>query len=1045
MAGARRKLHKSPNATPGASTIRATRRGDVSQDGASVPGVFQDMLVDAALSKAAGPEEDSKPLKKRKTAVSGRQPEIDSVRSAASQRAPVNDRRLPPRRPPQPAPIKNPDESDEEASQRRTLQTIEVSDESDESDMEWEDALGDGEPGENDDDAELEVGDLSITIDQDNGKEKELSKRVRRKGITSVEKKRRLDIHKMHVLCLLYHVHRRNAWCNDGRVQTVLRRLPSPKTLSNLVPNPDYTQYQASRRFIDGMNELKLLWTNRFNVTALGMHKPRWVDAGSEAQAFSVFDELDAPMDKQDFRAAAAALQGSQDVGAQLFCALLRGIGVEARLVCSLQCLPFNSAAQVSTPQKPDSGKNVIHLDPYNRTEAPSPSRSKSTSHRPKRLSRLERLIGERSPALSSGVAPKQKKRYHIAYPVYWVEALNPAHQRWVPIDPLSTFTVDKPDKIEPPLNSAQNSLAYAVAFEEDLTAKDVTRRYAKAYNSKTRKFRVECTPDGTKWWKRSLKLFRRALPLDRDQVEDAALARREAGEGIPKNVQDFKDHPVYVLERHLRHNEVIHPMHQAGKVNVGSAMNPKMEPIYRRKDVHIVRSADKWYRLGRDVKDGEQPLKHAKPKKDRRLSLPPPDMDIDEQQEEIGAGLYAPFQTELYIPPPVIRGRVPRNGFGNLDLYVPSMCPLGGIHIRHKLASKAARIIGVDYADAVTGFSFKGRHGTAIIQGVVVAQEYKDAVEAVINGIEYAQEEAENSQRSEEALRMWRRFCLGLRIAQRVNAIEIDGERGDVVDVQGEIDKEDRALVEEQMAGGFFPDERADGAIVEPTPRPSRHYDRVIHDDDENEDGEDVDMGGGFLPDDDGGGGFLPDDTGGGFFVPDDSVQGTGPIPPNLARFGSSLLEEQQLRPSRSDDYGGGFMQSDEEDGEDLPMPDSSPSHAADDTGGSLQLDGATDELGGGFMTERDESTDASLTNSKAVASNIAEDVGPPAIETRQAMPPEDSVQRDSTPRSNEAEETKALDKPSPTSSSPSDAGSLPLEDPEDEDADPDWLVDVT
>jgi xeroderma pigmentosum group C-complementing protein len=31
------------------------------------------------------------------------------------------------------------------------------------------------------------------------------------------------------------------------------------------------------------------------------------------------------------------------------------------------------------------------------------------------------------------------------------------------------------------------------------------------------------------------------------------------------------------------------------------------------------------------------------------------------------------------------------------------------------------------------------------------------------------------------------------------------------------------------------------------------------------------------------------------------------------------------------------------------------------------------------------------------------------------------------------------------PPDASPSDTGSLPLEDPEDEDADPDWLVDAT
>jgi xeroderma pigmentosum group C-complementing protein len=123
---------------------------------------------------------------------------------------------------------------------------------------------------------------------------------------------------------------------------------------------------------------------------------------------------------------------------------------------------------------------------------------------------------------------------------------------------------------------------------------------------------------------RRALKLFARTMPLDRDQVEDAALARKEGAEGMPKNVQDFKDHPIYVLERHLKYNEIIYPMQTVGKVNVSSAMNPKMEPIYRRSNVHLVRSADKWYRMGRDVKDGEQPLKHAKPKKNARRSIGP-------------------------------------------------------------------------------------------------------------------------------------------------------------------------------------------------------------------------------------------------------------------------------------------------------------------------------------------------------------------------------------------------------------------------------------
>lgn len=52
-----------------------------------------------------------------------------------------------------------------------------------------------------------------------------------------------------------------------------------------------------------------------------------------------------------DFRDAATKLKASRDVGAQLFCALLRSIGVHARLVCSLQLLPFQPAPKVTMSQ----------------------------------------------------------------------------------------------------------------------------------------------------------------------------------------------------------------------------------------------------------------------------------------------------------------------------------------------------------------------------------------------------------------------------------------------------------------------------------------------------------------------------------------------------------------------------------------------------------------------------------------------------------------------------------------------------------------------
>jgi xeroderma pigmentosum group C-complementing protein len=1014
MAGARGRLRK---AAAQATPRRSTRRTRSSQQDEGVPAVFQEMLREEQATQATSTDDDERPLKKRKTAQSQRtsspalssspaKPALEQARKGPPTPRAKAPLQLQPSSPVRtgPSDVYEPEALDAAPTNERFRQTVIDSDESDGSDEEWEDALADGDDTDGHEEVDLvtpQVADISITIGGKKSEDTSTKRRVRRRAITSVDKKKRLDIHKMHVLCLLYHVYRRNSWCNDLRVQTTLRKLVPPKTLLNLVPNPDLTQYSASKRFVDGMNELKVLWSKRFKLTAQGMSKPKWAEADADVRPFSDFDELDDPMDKDDFRRAAHTLQGSQDVGTQLFCALLRGIGIEARLVCSLQPLPFASSAQPTTPQKAGTQKNTIVLDPYNKQESGSSNKSQATTpSRNKKLSRLERVMGERHAVLNkTGVAPQKQKAYHTPYPVYWVEVFNAAHQKWVAIDTHSTFTVNAPEKLEPPLSHTQNSLTYAIAFEEDYTAKDVTRRYAKAYNAKTRKLRVECMPHGAEWWRRTTKYFERLRPLDRDQVEDAALARKEASEGVPKNVQDFKDHPVYVLERHLKHNEVIHPMEPIGKINVGTGMNPKLEPIYRRKNVHIVRSADKWYRMGQDVKDGEQPLKHAKPKKGRQLSVHlDTDMDMDDQAEEIGAGLYAKFQTTLYTPPPVVRGRVPRNAYGNLDLYVPSMCPPGGTHIRHKLASKAARLIGIDYADAVTGFSFKGRHGTAVVQGVVVASEYAEATQEVIDAMIFDQENVANAARSREALRLWRRFCLGLRIAERVNAMEIEGEKGPVVDVQGAIDREDKSIVEKEMAGGFFMDE-AD--FAKPTGRSN-----ALHP--EQDFG-----GGGFVVDDDeddgeDGGGFIPDD---------EDTAATAPISMNREHsFESSILDSQQLRPRRrssfADDYvleeeseeeGGGFIRDDESD--------AGPSDSKNPTNEDVVKD---DDAGGGFIVEA-EDTEPVTESLDAVAAD--QDV---AMNSEQEQSP-------------------------PPDASPSDTGSLPLEDPEDEDADPDWLVDAT
>lgn len=420
---------------------------------------------------------------------------------------------------------------------------------------------------------------------------------------------------------------------------------------------------------------------------------------------------------------------------------------------------------------------------------------------------------------------------------MFWVEAYNEAVQKWIPIDPLVTKSLAKPSKFEPPASDQYNAMCYVVAFEDDASARDVTRRYAKAFNAKTRKMRVESTRNGEIWWERVLQFYEKPFLEDRDEAEISELTAKMAAEPMPRNVQDFKDHPVYALERHLRRNEVIFPKRVIGQVSLGKSgsKNQTLVPVYRRTDIHTCRSADRWYRLGRDIKIGEQPLKRV-PKNRNRF-----DTSEDEDPE---VPVYAYFQTDVYKPPPIVQGRIPKNVYGNLDIYVPSMVPPGGTHIMHPGASRAAKILGVDYADAVTGFDFKGRHGTAVTRGVVIANNHREALEEVLDGLEQERLQAESQEKSAEALGMWKHFLLKLRIARRVQSYAVEEDKADEANLHTDEPAE--------SGNGFFLDrDQASGNphMAFDFPQPAQEIGSPEPASTEPEFEEDEVFGGGFVP----------------------------------------------------------------------------------------------------------------------------------------------------------------------------------------------------
>ncbi|KAJ5089935.1 hypothetical protein N7532_008619 [Penicillium argentinense] len=783
----------------------------------------------------------------------------------------------------------------------RKIQTVYDSADSDESDVEWEDVdISHPTPGPSNVMLETALPEnLEITLHAPELRKKTVQKR---QPVTAAERRIRLDIHKAHLLCLLGHIHIRNRWCNDEEVQEFLKQI-LPKQIKTLLhPDESKPQFIRSTTFVDGLNQAGERFNQIFTVTKPGLKRAHWAETPSQLKKKleSIMSGAEVFLSKEDFRSQAKTMQGSQDFGAQLFCALLRSVAVEARLVCSLQVLPFSGTFQDTTPSKKSPEYTVISSDSH---ETSTDERKGSGSPSLPRSRRLGRPEFKPRPAQSKMRKDPGPFIRESSYPIFWVEAFNEAMQRWVSIDPMVTKTIGKPNKLEPPASDLFNIMNYVVGFDGDSTAKDITQRYAKAFNAKTRKLRVESTPGGERWWKNALEHYAKPLPEDRDALETSELTAQTAREPIPRNIQDFKDHPIYALERHLRHREVIFPKRVIGHVGLSKTTpnSHKSDPIYRRTDVHTVRSAGKWYMLGKNVKTGEQPLKHIVAKRPKSAIAFDSDDEATAAQD---TALYAEFQTETYRPPPVVDGRLTKNPFGNVDVYVPSMVPPGAVHIKEPDAARAARILGVDYADAVTRFDFKGRQGTAVTKGIVIAIEYQEALEEVLRGLADDRQQAAFEARSAEAIRLWRLFLVKLRIAERVKEYAGEDERADSQLAS------DTGMGEDEAGGGFFLEPHQFKLSPPSSFNRNNKYESTMV----TNDHEDEAPGGGFVPDEDaledGQAGLADlsaqdnDDREGGFISDEARQDDRAAISLSTTNAPSSPESARKTRPSKASRY---------------------------------------------------------------------------------------------------------------------------------------------
>ncbi|KAJ5173679.1 Rad4 beta-hairpin domain 1 [Penicillium coprophilum] len=692
--------------------------------------------------------------------------------------------------------------------------------EDEEEDIDWEDAIDTKTSATTPTVAAPELQDLELTLDQNETHVSDLLDG--KKGPSKIERQIRIQTHCMHVQCLLFHNAIRNAWSNDSKVHEILRkklpegihkevkkwRIASGLELPEPKPEPPKSKKKGkkakknkdwsdeSERLEPGQPDMsrgdpiitliKVLvayWRKQFRITAPGLRKYGYRPVAALETAITDFREEEHDPERHgerianldEFRAIAERMQGSRDVGAQLFTALVRALGIEARLVGSLQPLGFGwTKGETYTPVTP--------------------------SEDPEKEEEPETTEPETDGAENKAPAKNKRKPFDsdLPFPIYWTEVASPVTNEIISVDPLvlsnpvAPFTdTDLQANFEPrgaKADRAKQVICYVVAHSSDGTAKEVTTRYLRrrTWPGKTKGFRMplEKVPVGPRgnyiafdWFGMVMRGYQRARKSKTavDKLEESRDLQPNQPEKkkttqTADTLQSLRTSTEFVLERFLRREEALRPGAEPVRTFIaGKGARAKEEPVFRRADVLKCLSAESWHKEGRQTKPGAVALKRVPIRAVTLIRK----REVDEMQRQTGEkplqGLYSRDQTEYIIPPPIQDGRIPKNEYGNIDCFVPSMVPAGATHVPLPGTVRVCKKLGIDYAEAVTGFEFGSKMAVPVIQGVVVAAENEGLLRDAWKVDAEEKRKREELKAEKKILQTWRKFLFGLRIMERV------------------------------------------------------------------------------------------------------------------------------------------------------------------------------------------------------------------------------------------------------------------------------------
>lgn len=676
--------------------------------------------------------------------------------------------------------------------------------------------------------AEADNGDLDLMIEE---AEKIDYTTTGKRKVSARQMQERVKTHFLHCLCLLAHGAIRNKWINRPEVHRIMQQklAKSNPTLHAALRQAAAGGRTDSVTLIENFGRAKTWFRRKFTILKPGLRrygyrKEREVqellhDPPTHYEAYANFEA---------YLQAARMMSGSVDLGAQLFTALLRSYHFNVRLVFSVQPLGYkwnqaeqyvkeNGDAQMIPTAPPGAARNITKANGKARgtlndaisiasSNESAARRAERAKRQPARASKVKKVDdssssdgGSDSESSLSSVDSDdfidveadlkdevedavESFMFKKSYPIYWTEVLDARSQRWLAIDPIVFERVfvepDDMKRLQPGTKEAERLkrvMGFVLAYSASGTIKDVTLRYVKSMGKVAASF-LRAPPGSYAEHDigRLLRPFRSCDDSELARREDEALMPEEKPKAdpliIPETLSAMKSHPKYVIERHLREKEALKPgAKRKGMFINGKGPKAVREGVYLREDVLPCLTVENYHKEGRKVKANETPRKWIKARAVTTNRKREYEQQMAETGEPVLQPIYSVDQTEYIIPPPIRDGVIPKNAYGNADIFTPSMVPKGGAHLPYRGMARICKQLGIDHAEAVVGFEFKRRGAFPQIQGVLVAEENVETLMAAWKQAERDKRAKELVKRQQLVLQRWRKFFKGLQIRKRI------------------------------------------------------------------------------------------------------------------------------------------------------------------------------------------------------------------------------------------------------------------------------------